>query len=99
MPVMKLNDYSTENLPAVLRRFDDHPTTQKAKPKKTFYCVMIEVYANGTVLAGIKTRNCREKPQNTEQKNPIVHGYNHWFDTMAEAETCVKAAKKEGAAA
>jgi hypothetical protein len=73
--------------------------TKKIPSKQTFYGVIAEFYADGTVKTAITTRVCKEKPRNREQKNPIAHGYNRWFDTLDEAEACLKAARKEGVAA
>jgi hypothetical protein len=85
MPVMKRNNFSTENPTAALRRFDNHLLAHKTEPKKTFYCVMAEFFANGTVNTAIAIRVCREKPRNTMRKLPFLAAYTDWFETMAEA--------------
>jgi hypothetical protein len=90
---MKKNDYSTENLTAELRRFDHPLAAPKTKPKKTFYCVMAEFYANGTVQAAIITHNCKEKPRNREGINPIMRFSNAWFETEVEAAERLSAVK------
>jgi hypothetical protein len=86
MPVMTKNDYSTENLTAELRRFDNPLLARKTKPKKTFYYVMAEFYADGTVKTAVITRVCREKPRNTMRELPFMTAYTDWFESMAEAE-------------
>jgi hypothetical protein len=85
MPVMKKNDYSTEN-PADPRRFDNPSPARKAEPKKTFYCVMVEFYADGTVKTAVTTRVCGEKPRSTMRELPFQTAYTDWFESMAEAE-------------
>jgi hypothetical protein len=54
--------------------------------KKTFYCVMVEFYDNGTVKPAITTRVCREKPRNTMRVQPFLTAYIDWFESMADAE-------------
>ena len=93
MPVMKQNDYSTENLTAEPRRFDHPLAAQKPKPKKTFYCVMVEFYADGTIKPATTTRVCREKPRNTMRVLPFMTAYTDWFETEAEAAERLAAVK------
>ena len=93
MPVMKQNDYSTENLTAGLRRFDHPLAAPRTNPKKTFYCVMVEFNANGTVKSAIASRLCREKPRNTMRVLPFMTAYTDWFETEAEAAERLAAVK------
>jgi hypothetical protein len=58
----------------------------KTPAKKTFYCLMAEFYADGTVKTALTTRVCREKPRNTMRKLPFLTAYADWFESMAEAE-------------
>jgi hypothetical protein len=90
---MKKNGYNTENLTADLRRFDHPLTTPETSPKRTFYCVMAEFYADGTAQTAVITRLCREKPRNREGINPIMRFSSAWFETEAAAATYLSAVK------
>jgi hypothetical protein len=65
----------------------------KTPPKQTFYCVMAEFYATGTVKTAITTRVCREKPRKTMRVLPFMTAYNDWFESMDEAEAFLAARK------
>jgi hypothetical protein len=54
--------------------------------KKTFYRVMAEFYADGSVKTAVTTRVCKKKPQDTMRVLPFLTAYNDWFESMAEAE-------------
>jgi hypothetical protein len=92
MPVMKQNG----GLPVLAHgaaEDEKADKTKKAPSKKTFYCVMAEFYANGTVSTAITTRFCKEKPRNTMRVLPIMTAYNDWFESMDEAEAFLAARK------
>jgi hypothetical protein len=70
--------------------------------KQTFYCVMAEFYANGTVITAVTTRVCREKPRNSAGIKPIMRFSNTWFEAEPEAadyRAAVKALPAAGIAA
>jgi len=54
--------------------------------KKTFFCVMSEFYANGTVKAAITTRNCKEIPENIVRRLPGMTARMDWFADQDSAE-------------
>jgi hypothetical protein len=53
--------------------------------KKTFYCVMSEVYENGAVKAAITTSQRREKPRNSSRRLPFADCYKAWYETEEAA--------------
>jgi hypothetical protein len=97
MPVMK----KSKGL-AALTEVTAADKAAKTPSKKTFYCVMAEFYADGTVKTALTARVCREKPRNRQGSNPIMRFSNTWFETGAEAAeylATVKALPAEGSAA
>jgi hypothetical protein len=81
MPVMK----KSKGFPA-LTEVVTAVKAAKTPTQKTFYRVMVELYANGAVKTAVTTRVCREKPRNTMRKLPFLTAYNDWFESIAEAE-------------
>ena len=57
-----------------------------ANGKKTFYCVVMQVYAYGAVKTAIKTRSCKQIPANKENSVYGMTAYEDWFLTREEAE-------------
>jgi hypothetical protein len=53
--------------------------------KKTYWCVMAELYSNGTVKAAMISRICKERPKDSYRELPVMDAYNDFFDTEAEA--------------
>jgi len=54
--------------------------------KKVFYGVMTEFYKNGTFKGAITTRNCKEKPKNTQRFMLFMTAYLDWFESVKDAE-------------
>ena len=65
---------------------------------KTFYCLMSEIFDNGTVKAAITTRVCKRKPKDTCRELPFMDVYHDWYETRTEAESALAELRKEGAA-
>jgi hypothetical protein len=65
---------------------------------KTFYCVMIEKYADGRVKAAVAERNCRNMPKNQTRHLPGVDAYTTWYENISQATVALEKVKKEIAA-
>ena len=64
---------------------------------KTYYCVMSELYDDGRVLSGIKTRLCKEKPMDTFRHLYRMDAYNDWYGSREEAEAALMDIRRESA--
>jgi hypothetical protein len=51
----------------------------------TYWRVMSEFYDSGTVKAAMDSRECREKPRNTERRIFGMNACNRWFDSREDA--------------
>ena len=67
--------------------------------KKTYFCVVMQVYEYGAVKLGIHTRVCKEIPTNKEKSVYGVTTYEDWFDNRDQAEAFLAKAQAEAAAA
>jgi hypothetical protein len=69
---------------------------------KTFYCVMVEKYDDGRVLARARATERKALPKNHIRQFPGVAAHITWFETVAEAEAALVEARllneKQGAA-
>jgi hypothetical protein len=68
-----------------------------ASAKKTFYCVMSEFYADGTVKAGIKSVRRKEKPKDTSRKLYRMDAYNDWYGSYEEAAAALTGIRQASA--
>ena len=67
--------------------------------KQTFYCVMTEFYKDGTFKGAVTTRDCKEKPKNTQRFLCFMTAYMDWFDSRESAEAFLAEQKAKGRAA
>jgi hypothetical protein len=65
---------------------------------KTFYCVMIEKYADGRVKAAVAERKCRNMPKNQTRRLPGVDASTTWYEDINQATVVLEEVKKEIAA-
>jgi hypothetical protein len=68
---------------------------------KTFYCVMVEKYDDGRVLACARATERKALPKNHSRKIPGSIAYITWYETVAEAQAALAEAQggKQGASA
>jgi hypothetical protein len=65
--------------------------------KKVFFCVMMEFYTDGRVLAGMKQSMCRAKPAAAFRALPGMHAYTDWYERRGDAERAVAEARSASA--
>jgi hypothetical protein len=65
--------------------------------KKVFFCVMMEFYTDGRVLAGMKQSMRKEKPSAVSRKLPGMHTYTDWYERRGDAERAVAEARSASA--
>lgn len=60
---------------------------------KTFWCVTVDIYDNGRVVANITSQvEARQKPENDFKSTKRKDIYHDWFESYEEAEAFVKEA-------
>jgi hypothetical protein len=63
---------------------------------KTYYCVMIEKYDDGRVLACARATERKSLPKNHTRQLPGVIAYVYWYETVAEAQSALAEVNREG---
>jgi hypothetical protein len=58
---------------------------------RSFFCVMTEIYGNGTMKAAVTgSRPCVKKPLNSYREFPGMTAYKDWFETREQAEAYLR---------
>jgi len=61
---------------------------------KTYFCVMTEIYRNGTMKAALtRGRSCVKKPLNSYREFPGMTAFKDWFMSREQAEAYLKERK------
>jgi hypothetical protein len=77
--------------------------TMEKKMKKTFYCVMVEKYDDGRVLACARATELKALPKNHARQIPGSTACITWYEDVAKAQAALTEAQalggKQGATA